>query len=78
MVEKAGGKQAGQLNRMLLSEVGIDPLLSKHNLTWAPNVTGQHGYAPQLELSKKLIAVRGDRNGILNVLREQREVPASK
>ncbi|MFL7026819.1 RHS repeat-associated core domain-containing protein [Enterovibrio norvegicus] len=78
MVEKAGGKQAGQLNRMLLSEVGIDPLLSKHNLTWAPNVTGQHGYAPQLELSKKLIAVRGDRNGILNVLREQREVSASK
>ncbi|PSU93789.1 hypothetical protein C0W35_11325 [Photobacterium kishitanii] len=78
MVEKVGGKQAGQLNRMLLSEAGIDPLLSKHNLTWAPNVAGPHGYAPQLELFKKLIVVRRDRNGILNVLREQREVSTSK
>lgn len=74
LVEKAGGGAAGETNRAILREVGIDPLLAKENLAWAPNVAGQHGIGPQTELMERLLTVRGDRDGIIEVLGEWAEV----
>ncbi|WP_027710368.1 hypothetical protein [Zooshikella ganghwensis] len=76
--EKKGGLAAGALNRQILQEVNINPELSRHNLTWAPNVKGQHGFSPQSELLKMLLEVRGDRNGVIKVLRQWDEISKSR
>jgi hypothetical protein len=76
--QKKGGNAAGALNREILREVNINPELSRHNLTWAPNVTGQHGVAPQTELLKMLIEVRGNRDGVIDVLRQWDDISRSR
>lgn len=64
---------------MILEEVGINPLLSRHNLGWAPQYApGQHGAVPQGELLDLLLPVRGDRTAIINVLSEWREISAAR
>jgi hypothetical protein len=63
--------KAGLANQAILNEVGIDPLLSRHNLTWAPlNARGQHGRVPQAQLNALLDDVRGDRAEVISVLQE--------
>ncbi|WP_421849487.1 RHS repeat-associated core domain-containing protein [Marinomonas sp.] len=70
LVEKASASDAAIDNRSILKEVGLDPNLSRENLTWAPNVAGQHGAGPQGELNKMLSEVRGNRTAIITVLSE--------
>ncbi|WP_299495139.1 hypothetical protein [uncultured Shewanella sp.] len=77
-VEKKGGRSVGERNRELLREVNIDPELSKHNLTWAPNVKGQHGIYPQTQLYEKLLKVKGDRQGMIKVLKEWDDISKSR
>lgn len=78
LAEKVGGGSAGALNREILEEIGINPLLSKHNITWAPNVAGQHGFGPQSELLRRLLPVRGDRAGVVRVLGEWAEISRAR
>ncbi|MFT5584203.1 MAG: hypothetical protein ACI9VR_001788, partial [Cognaticolwellia sp.] len=78
LAEKVGGGPSGAMNRQILEEVGIDPLLSRHNLEWAPNVAGQHGAGPQGELLMLLLPVRGDRAGVIRVLGEWRAVARAR
>ncbi|UTV26478.1 hypothetical protein [Photobacterium atrarenae] len=68
LVEKGSSSPAAIENRSILEEVGINPLLNRENLTWAPNITGQHGAIPQGQLLELLAPVRGDRDEIINVL----------
>ena len=71
LVEKVGGGVAGAENRTILQEVGINPNLQRENFTWAPNkVKGQHGQIPQAELNRRLQPVRGNKEGIEQVLKE--------
>ncbi|MEM9383909.1 MAG: hypothetical protein AAGA68_02540 [Pseudomonadota bacterium] len=70
LVEKVGRGEFSARSREILAEVGIDPLLARENLTWAPNVAGQHGTGPQRELMTRLEAVRGDRRSIIKVLED--------
>ena len=74
LVEKIGGLEMGSLNREILEEVNINPLLSRHNLKWAPSVTGQHGLNPQAQLNQLLQRVRGDRKGVIKVLQQWGEI----
>lgn len=78
MAQKKGGGGPGRLNREILADVGIDPLLSRHNLEWAPNVKGQHGRGPQAELLRRLLPARGDRAKIIEVLNEWRAVTVQR
>jgi hypothetical protein len=78
LAEKLGPSAAAEENRTILREVGIDPHLARENLTWAPNVAGQHGSGPQGQLLVKLSAVRGDRAGVEGVLREWAEISKAK
>ena len=67
LVEKGSNSAAAVSNRVILREVDINPLLSRHNLTWAPNkVVGQHGTVPQQQLNDMLTPFRGDRTKIIN------------
>lgn len=77
-VEKIGGGAPGVLNRAILEEVGISPLLSRHNLDWAPNVAGQHGAGPQRQLLEALLPVRGDRTGIIDVLSNWKSISTNR
>lgn len=71
LAQKLGGGEFGALNRQILEGVNINPLLSRHNLTWAPNgVIGQHGLIPQGQLYEMLSRVSGDRSGVKRVLQE--------
>jgi YD repeat-containing protein len=70
LVEKGGKSLAAQTNRQILEEVGIDPWLSRENFTWAPNVTGMHGTIPQTRLMNMLKPVRGNPEGINQVLQQ--------
>jgi len=72
--EKEGVSVEAAYNRKIVEEVGLSVRLSKENLTWAPNVAGQHGSVPQGELLNRLQAVRGDKAGVIRVLREWDEV----
>lgn len=79
LVEKASQSAAAIENRQILAEVGIDVRLYRENLTWAPNnVTGQHGGIPQGDLNDLLLPVRGDREGIIGVLRQWAEISAAR
>ena len=78
LVEKRGGGEFGEINREILSEVGIDPFLARENLTWAPNVTGQHGADAQNELTERLLPVRGDKNRIIQVLKDWAEIARAR
>lgn len=78
LVQKRGGGAPGVLNRTILEEAGINPLLSRHNFGWAPNIAGQHGAVPQGELLQALLPVRGDRAAIINVLSEWRAISAGR
>jgi RHS repeat-associated protein len=72
LVEKAGRSAEAAQNRQILREVGLDPTLSRENLTWAPNgVVGQHGSNPQGDLLQRLTPVRGDRGEIVRVLQDE-------
>jgi hypothetical protein len=53
-------------------------LLNRENLTWAPNITGQHGAIPQGQLLEMLSLVRGDRDGIVNVLQQWAEIAKAR
>ncbi|RJG36791.1 hypothetical protein [Motilimonas pumila] len=58
-------------NRLILREVGINPLLSRENFTWAPNkVVGQHGSIQEQQLNDMLTPFRGDRAGVVDVLEQ--------
>lgn len=78
LVEKGSSSPAAIENRKILEEVGINPLLSRDNLTWAPNITGQHGAIPQGELLDKLSSVRGDKDGIIDVLKQWAKISGSR
>ena len=78
LVEKGGMSEAAIENRLILKEVGINPLLSRENLTWAPNITGQHGSIPQGQLLNKLLPVRYDRDGVIGVLNEWAEIARNR
>lgn len=70
-MQKKGGGDFGVDNRKILSDVGINPLLSRCNFTWAPiNVKGQHGIAPQAELNRRLKEAEGNKDAIIRVLSE--------
>jgi len=78
LVEKVGRGEFSATNREILREVGIDPLLARENLTWAPNVAGQHGTGPQRELMELLQPVRGDRDAIVQVLKDWAEIAKAR
>lgn len=78
LVEKVGRGPFSATNREILSEVGINPLLARENLTWAPNVAGQHGTGPQRELMERLQEVRGDKDAIIEVLQDWAEIAKSR
>ena len=68
LVQKKGGGSWGDANRQLLLDVGIDPWLSRENLTWAPNGGGQHTGLRQQELNNRLTQVAGDLDGTIAAL----------
>ena len=74
LVQKVGGGAAGARNRELLREVGINPLLGRENLAWAPNIKFQHGRNPQADLLAMLEPVRGNRVAIVEVLERWAEI----
>ena len=78
LVEKKGESVVAEQNRQILREVGIDPYLARENLTWAPNVVGQHGLTPQRQLLQMLSPVRGNREGIIGVLRQWSDIAKSR
>lgn len=74
LAEKGSHSPAAVENRQILSDVGLNPKLSRENLTWADNVTGQHGGPPQSQLLNKLRLARGDLDKVINALNEWAEI----
>ncbi|CAM3765322.1 hypothetical protein PSMA108079_06480 [Pseudoalteromonas mariniglutinosa] len=70
LVEKKGGGKYGVANRKILEDVGINPLLSRENFAWAPNIKGQHGLEPQAQLNEMLNTSQGNKKAILKVLEQ--------
>jgi hypothetical protein len=66
-------------SRDILRRNGIDPLMGRENLVWAPNVKGVHGRAVQEELLQALRAAEGGgKRNIIEVLRSFGERAAWK